>query len=425
MSLLNQYDAIAPADTAARARFIGKVLRTNTRELFAELRERRPIFTTPMATFITKYVDVVEVLRRPDIFTVKLYAAKMDPSMGPVMLARDNTNINYKDKSLMRILSPLTDQPAVRAIAGELADAAIEANAKDGKLEVIRHLGRGVPVRVVDKYFGFPGPDEDTMLRWSKATQSDFFKNLTNDAAIHAASVTAGQEMAAWLRDYLPKRQAEIFACGESPADVVGRLLATQFPGDIGFTLDRMLSNVSGLLAGSVETSSQAIAQALEQILLRPAVAKQAKAAAASTSLDVFDSIVWEALRFNPINPLVFRLTDTDTVIAAGTAREARIPKGTVVFACTASAMWDSEVIERADDFIPGRPSYSYMHFGYASHECLGKPVGGVMVPEVVRRLLLSGAALLPGEAGQIDFAGGPFPESFTVAVDGPRHRCR
>ena len=80
--------------------------------------------------------------------------------------------------------------------------------------------------------------------------------------------------------------------------------------------------------------------------------------------------------------------------------------------------MWDDTVVERADDFRPNRPSFCYLHFGPVDHECLGRQVAEVMVPEMIRVLLLRNASLIPGEAVAIDLQGGPFPESFVVHLD-------
>jgi hypothetical protein len=58
------------------------------------------------------------------------------------------------------------------------------------------------------------------------------------------------------------------------------------------------------------------------------------------------------------------------------------------------------------------------MHFGFGAHECLGKYVGMVMIPEVVKRVFLRpDVHLLPGPEGAIDFLGGPFPERFEVGL--------
>ena len=419
MSYLAEYDAILASNLSQRIQTVSRWIRTDARPFFAELRERRPIFFTPSFILVTRHEDVLEVLSRDDIFSVRLYASKMDESVGPFMLGRDRSTINYHDKSLMRLVLAQEDLPRIRNIVAQITEEIVTSSVCEGRIELVKNLGRRVPVRLCGAYFGFPGPDEESMFRWSKATQTDFFKNIANDPEIHQAAIQAGQELTQYLTELIAARRQDIAnGSHKDPNDVLQRLLMAQIPDGLGFADDRLITNIAGLLVGSVETTSQAVVQALEQILLHPGIGERALQAAQAENLAEFDAIVWEALRFNPINPLVFRYTETDTFLAEGTAREAEIPQGTIVFACTASAMWDPNFIPNADQFRIGRPSHSYIHFGYAAHQCLGKYVATVMIPEIIRILLLHNVSLIDGPEGKIDFLGGPFPEKFLVNLD-------
>jgi cytochrome P450 len=333
------------------------------------------------------------------------------------MLARDDTPVNWREKSIMRTMLLPEDLPAVRALAGRLADESLDQAAADGRIEVVSRLGRLVPIRICGDYFGFPGPDLPSMFRWSKATQSDMFRNPTNDPAVHAANVKAGEEMRAYVADLLADRAEPVATC---PAeDVVTRLARLAKAGMAGLDAQRLVTNVCGLLVGAIETMSQAIVQAVEQILLRPDVTAAATAAARAGDEKTLDPIVWEALRFNPITGLVARYCERDAVLAPGTPHAAAVRAGTVVAACTGSAMFDPDAFPDPDTFRPGRPFDSYLHFGFGHHECLGKYVGVVAIPEAVRQvLLLPGLRRIDGDGGKIDFAGGPFPERFAVACD-------
>jgi cytochrome P450 len=418
MAYLDDYDRIPADHPQERVALMGRLIRTDPHGLFSELRASRPIFRTPGFTLVTRFKDVQEVLSRNEVFTVKLYASRMDPVVnGPFMLARDNTAANWREKSIMKAMLRPEDLPLVRALAGRFAEESLDGCATDGKIEVVSRLGREVPVRICGDYFGFPGPDMSTMYRWSKATQSDMFKNLANDPNIHAASVQAGQEMRPYLIELLAQKR---LVDGSTHAeDVFSRLVRTEFPEELGFDDTRVVANMAGLLIGAVETISQAIAQVLDQLLHRPDVLGAAQAAAGSGDDASFDGFVWEALRFNPINPLVFRLCESDYAVATGMPRQATITAGTIVFACTASAMFDGDDVPDPETFQPRRASYQFMHFGYGDHTCLGKYVGMMVIPEVVKRVLLRpNVRLIPGGEGKLDFQGGFFPERFMIAYD-------
>ena len=90
-----------------------------------------------------------------------------------------------------------------------------------------------------------------------------------------------------------------------------------------------------------------------------------------------------------------------------GEAYETPIPKGTTVLAVTHSAMFDPKALSHPDDFDPTRGMGNQFHFGLGLHECLGRAIGRVMIPEIVRQSLrLDGLSV-----GPIDRKGGPVPE--------------
>ncbi len=422
MTYLEQYDSLT--DDQAKVQLVTRWIQTDWRPFFKELREQRPIFVTPNFTLIARFADVTEVLASQRIFSVRLYAPHMDPVVGgPLMLSRDDMAVNWREKGIMQAVLRPEDLPRVRQLAGQFTDESLHEHSPDGHIEVVSRLGRYVPIRMCGDYFGFHGPDLETMYRWSKATQCDMFKNLQNDPAVHEANIQAGREMLRYLEDLLGDKRAAIDKAGPNPPqDTFSRLVRTHFPPELNFTDARILANVVGLLIGVGETTSQAIVQALAQILGRPHVKQEAIDAAREQNPDRFDRYVWEALRFDPINPLLFRYCESDYELAAGSTRRTIIPAGTMVFALTASAMFDEDVVPDPDSFIldrPGWPGFTGLHFGYGHHTCLGRHVGSAMIPEVIRRvLLLPSVRLLPPPDGTIDFQGGPFPERFVIGFD-------
>ena len=456
MSYLEEYDSIPMERAAEKVQLASRWIRTDWQEFFKELREKRPIFKTPAFTFVTLFKDVQEVLSKEEIFSVRLYRSKMDPVVGgPFMLSRDNTEINWRERGIMQAMLQREELPAIREMSKEIAEEALDKFAVSGKIETVNELGRYVPVMMCGEYFGFPGPDREAMYRWSKAAQTNMFKNLPNDPQIQQAAEKAGEEMRTYLAELLKEKKAEIakeakeerrkkrresrrfrikkllskITHTEVPEtaskseedddldDTFTRLIETHFSDEIHFDESRIISNMCGLLIGTVETTSQAIVQVIEQLLLNPAIFEGALKAAKADDNETFDKYVWEALRFNPINPLVFRYCEEDYVLAAGTERETLISKGTMVFACTSSAMFDAKELPEPERFSLERPDYHYMHFGYGHHICLGKYIGLVQIPEVVKQVILRpGVRLIPTPEGKIDFKGGPFPESFVIA---------
>jgi cytochrome P450 len=411
MSFLGTFDSTA--DPAARTALFFDALRTDWRSLFAELRESRPILDLPVMTVVTRWADVVDMLSRNETFRVT-YAPHMDPSVGPFMLARDGAVENWRDKAAMRTLLRWDDLPAIRATAAEVGSAALRAvtQGTSDVFDVVATVSRLVPLKTVQRSFGFPGPDDATMLAWSRATQADMFHNLTNDPAVLQANIAAGQAMQVWVAKFVDARQPWAEATGE---DTVSRLLRLTGLGLSGLDRQGVISNICGLLVGAIETASQAIVNATEQILLHPTQADLAIQAAQKGDNAAFDAIVWEALRFNPMTTFVPRVAAQPAVLAPDSSYQVTVPAGRVVAAGIGSAMFDPAVFPGPDNFQT-RARDLYLHVGFGAHICLGQYVAYEIIPEAVRQILLvPGVHLLPEGGSAVNNAGGPFAESFKL----------
>ena len=408
MPFLQALDALPQAAPARTGLFFGH-LRQDWRSLFAELRRDRPILQLPTFTVLSRWADVADALSRPGTFRVS-YGPHMDPSVGPYMLGRDEAEPNWRDKSVMRALMRWDDVPGIRAFAARTAAAALTPTS--GTVDVVQAVSRLVPLRVVQRCFGFRGPDDASMLRWSWATQADMFHNLANDRPLLDGCVRAGNEMRAWVRSFLGTREPWHAANG---GDTVSRLLRMTGTGLSGLAAEEVVSNVCGLLVGAIETTSQAIVNAVEQILLRPEVAARAIAAARAGNDAALDAIVWEALRFNPMTTFVIRIASERAVLGPGSPHETPVEPGTVIAVGIGSAMFDPGVFPEPDEFRERRRA-SYLHTGFGSHECLGQYVAYAIIPETIRQLLLlPSVRLLPDGASRVDMAGGPFAEHFVL----------
>jgi cytochrome P450 len=383
------------------------------RAFFTELRRSRPILRTPGPVIVTRYADVQEVLSRETVFSVRLYAPKIDACVGPSMLSRDATVFNERDKSVMKVMLRPEDLPAVETISRRLADDAVMS--AGGRLDVVTGLTRRVPVEVCGEYFGFPGPDVDTMMRWSRTANLDMFANLAGDPALHEASVQVGQEMKQHVDDLIARRRA-----GPPRDDILARLLATTFPDAIGFDDERVRTNVIFLLVGGVETTSAASVLILDELLRRPEQLAAAQAAARADDHDLLDRYIWEALRLNPIFPFVVRYCEEDYTLASGTDRETRVPAGTAVYAAIGSALFDEDELDDPESFRLDRPEHHLnLHWGYGHHLCLCYVISKVEVSAIVGALLRrEGLRRADGLEGQVDTRGGPFPERFVLEYD-------
>src|SRR5262249_10132180 len=224
----------------------------------------------------------------------------------------------------------------------------------------------------------------------------------------------ANKEMVLYLAALVGAREAEfkIGISGKNPIggkDPVSRLLALAGSDALLFDLKRVAFNVAGLLIGAVETTSHAAVNALDFLMQRPDLIAKARAAAMTNDPSAIDGYVFEALRFKPAFPYFFRTAEQDAVLGRGESYETQIPKGTTVLAVTHSGMFDPKGISHPDDFDPTRGLGNQFTFGLGLHECLGRAIGGIMIPEIVRQSL----RLNNLTVGPVDRKGGPVPEAW------------
>ena len=443
---LKEYDA---APEAGKYPLVHGWIRSEPLTFFKQLRAERPVLQTPECTLVANFTDVRDMLQMPTIFTVDLYKPKMAVT-GPddgYLMAHDDDALHYREKSLMQGLLNRDDLPRVRRIVAETANG-ILAKA-GGSIELVNEYCRMVPVHLVQDYFGLDGIGRQDLIRWSYWNQYDAFNNQPFDmlsdsdhSRVVALHEKASEELTVYIAVLMvrkllrvmitapfrmvldPPRRMVYRILGMVPPErrdtMVMRMLRSKFAKEVEFPLTRVALNAGGLLIGAIETTSQAVAQVVEFFIGRPDLLDQANDKARQDDTSAFDAMVWEALRFTPIRPDIFRKASCDYTIAKGTAYETEIRAGTIVRLLTKSAMFDPYAYEDPDTFNPDRNFYHNFIFGFGSHQCLGKYVGMEMVPEMVRQVVLRGD--LKGE-GKISYVNkelpdrdGPFPEAYRVS---------
>ena len=342
------------------------------------------------------------------MFSVALYK----PKQSDYWMDEDDTANHWRDKSIMRSILDVEDIPGIRAYVADKAAKLLAA--AGGSIDAVSGLTRAVPIALVQDWFGFRHSDPAKLCKWSYWNQIDTFWNQPFDAIawpdpsmIVAEREAANVEMVVYLVKLVGLDVVREIALGAK--DPVTRLLALSLSKAVKFDIKRVLLNVGGLLIGAVETTSHCVVNALDGLMARPDQLAKARAAALSDDPAAVDGFVFEELRFRPAFPYFFRTCEQDTVLGRGESYEAAIPKGATVLAVTHSGMFDPKALSHPDDFDATRGLDNQFHFGLGLHECLGRHIGRVMIPEIVRQSLrLEGLT-----AGPVDRKGGPVPESW------------
>jgi cytochrome P450 len=358
--------------------------------VFSFLRNVCPVIRFGKFAMVTRFDDVEEVLSRSQVF-VNPYNEKLNVIMGghPFFLGMADTPEYTRDTTNMRMVIRRQD---IERLAGEaLTQAESIVAASGGSVEIV-DLVRSVTFGVLCNYFGTPGPADADLRVWATRLFEFQFADQAGDPALR----TEVDIYAPLLRAYLDQLLA---ARRHAPPqdDVLGRCLVLQAAGAPGMDDDSIRTALIGFIVGGLPQPPMVVPQAMEQLLRRPAELAQAQDAARRDDDTRLAALVFEAMRFDPLTPVLFRQTAEDYVVAAGTWRGKKIRQGTTMFVGVRSAMHDGRRVPHPGRFDAGRRPYQYLHFGYGLHTCFGVHINLALLPlmlkPVLKRMNLARAA--------------------------------
>ena len=396
--------------------------------LFAVLRRFRPIAIFGKTVIVTKAADVREVLQRFDDFYLNEAVAPGMP-WGPFLFNVDwHTQHDTERGALERARCPADDLAIIRQKTIEVCEQqiALAQNNPAGRreIDIVTQLCEPVMVNVLAAHLGIKPvnrnefetaeilrsiasaimvvPPEGTpkWQEWRANTDklTQHLKGLIGDAATKPTVAIPCHEARARTGDFLTRLVAMVGSQPWLDQDWVRRYL-------------------TGLAAAGDATIVRASAHVLDQLFRHPDGFKRAialvrridEAEARLQQLRIDDAskskleaiaielaelrrrlqlIIYEALRFRPMLPLLVRTIPRDTIIAKDTARARLAPAGGTLLVGLLGAMFDPEVFEHPSKFCSSRPLDDYVHFGFGPRKCFGKYLADTVILEVMCALL-------------------------------------
>ena len=376
--------------------------------VFMVLRIIKPTVVFKEQAFVTRFDDVTEVLERDGIFQVP-YAEKMYKitNGSNFFLGMQDTATYTRDVSNMRIAARREDISDIITPFVEQLSMEILASS-NGKMDVVKELTRVVPTRLIGKYFGTPGWDGTEFT--DAATSMFQYLFYPDNPALEKVALNAAEK----TRNYLDQAIAERKLKRTQNDDVLERCLKLQDAGMPGMGDIDIRNNLIGLIIGAIPTTSKCAAITLNHLFNHPELLVQAQQDARVDDDQKMIQYVQESLRLNPFAAGIQRICAEDYVVAKGTLRSTKIPKGTLVLAATQSAMMDHRKIESPSQFRLDRPAYSYMHFGFGLHTCFGQYINLAQIPGIVKAVLKQKALRRVSDMVTIE----PFPVSMEIEFD-------
>lgn len=356
---------------------------------------------------VTRAADVAEVLAREADFAV-VYGPRMRALTGgrDFFLGLQDGPLYRRDTEAMAAIVNADDLDAVLVMARREAAAAVEAATGPeggGVIDLPPVLSARIPALMVQQWFGVTG---GLALEQLIADATALFHYLFSDLGAEPQVTEAAMAAAARVNAAIGASQATA-----GPETLLARACARGAEGDPAFDADGVRTQMIGLLIGAIPTLSKAACLAVEELLRRPGALKGAERAARAGDEARVGDYLFEALRFSPVNPVIYRRAVADTRLGGTT-----VPKGRMVLAANLSAMHDGAAVDEPDQFRPGRPWDQYLLWGAGVHRCWGDRVNRAILPAMLMPLLAK-----PGlrQLAPPDGAGTPFPRHYRLTWGG------
>lgn len=392
-----------PALTGLReqvARWLKRLLLS--RPVFSFLRRFLPVLKLFSYVIVSRSQDVEKVLHDDSVFSAVITAKRIEPVNGPFVLGMDRGGIYSREKDFLLHMVPRTDLPVIHQhIKQHIADL-LEPAYKTGKIDTVS-LSRGVPMRLLASYFGASGPDEYRMRDWIRKIFHEAFLNPTGDKETLAVAVSSHRAQQRWYLDEIARLEKIPAAMRDNT--VLARMVTAMQTTHPWLTPIDIQRNINGMVVGVVDTTSGVITNTLQYLFKHPQLLALAIRQAQAGNLGDVRNIAWEASRFEPFTPMLFRYTTAQAQLG-----DKIIPPGCTVVAASCSAMFDPQQVDKPNEFRTNR-TMNYLHFGDGVHRCLGERINEIQIPEILIALLgLPGL----GRLGPITYDG-PFADTCTL----------
>jgi len=337
-------------------------------EDFARLRRERPVHRQEMPDgtsywALLKHADVVEVSRRPMLFSAERGGVVLEDSPPEqleqtknMLLMMDpprHTQLRGKVYPQFRPRQIGVLQDRIRAICRRI----LAIGAERGEVEFVHEVAALLPSEVFGEMMGIPSEDRAQINHWAELMTGGQDPEVNPDG--YASGANEGSvQMAIYGAQFAAERRGR--EVGED-ADLGALLLATEIDGRPMDDLEFAYFFVQLVTAGN-DTTRTMLSSGLLTLLENPGELARLRA-----DRSLIPSAVEEILRYaNPLH--YFRRTVTEDTEIRGQA----IAAGDKLAMIYTSANRDEDVFERPDVFDVGRSPNPHLAFGIGEHFCLG-----------------------------------------------------
>jgi cytochrome P450 family 142 subfamily A polypeptide 1 len=343
-------------------------------EALTWMRAHAPVYFDGNVWGVTRYADVKDVSRQPELFSNAGGIRPNQPAL-PMMIDMDDPAHLQRRKLVNKGFTPRRvrdSEPQVRRACAEIVDAVIER----GRCDLVNEIAAHLPMIMIGDALGVRPEHRADLLRWS----DDMLKGLATEATPEQleAAGNAFVEYTLYATEVIADRRAE------ARDDLMSILVQAEVDGD-RLSDDEIVQESLLILIGGDETTRHVISGGIHQLLLHR---DQWDRLAADPELR--PTAVEEMLRWvTPIKNMV--RTATRDVELHGQ----QIHEGDELMLLYPSANRDEDVFEDPFRFDSARTPNEHLAFGFGTHFCLGASLARLEISVMLDELL----ARVPGLA--------------------------
>ena len=339
-------------------------------ELFAQLRKEDPVYWNPEVDgrgfwALTRHADIVEVSRRPDLFSsayengghrifneneVGLTGAG-ESSIGIPFISRDPPlHMQYR-KVVMPALAPSRLAGIEERVSARCTE--LIARIPLGRtVDVVSLLSAPLPLLTLAELLDVPGELWLKLYDWTNAFVGEDDPDFRRSP--EAMAQTLG-DFFAFAQDLFSRRRAH------PGADLASVLANAQING-VPASFNEFVANLILALVGGNETTRNSLSHSIVAFAQNPAQWDRVR-----QDPDILRSGVRELVRFSSPVMHMRRTATADTEIGGK-----KIAKGDKVVMWYVSGNRDERVFEQADSFDITRGNIPQIGFGTGQHACVG-----------------------------------------------------
>jgi linalool 8-monooxygenase len=339
-------------------------------EVFARLRREAPVYWNPEADgpgfwALTRYADIVEVSRRPDLFSsahengghrifneneVGLTRAE-EAAIGVPFISRDPPTHGEYRKFIMPALTPKRLEGIEQRIA-ERCDQLLDQVPLDQPVDVVPLLSAPLPLLTLADLLGVSFDLWPKLYDWTNAFVGEDDPDFRRSPEAMAATLG---EFFAFARELFDARRAE-------PGPDIATLLANaRIDGEL-IPFSEFVANLILTLVGGNETTRNSLSHTLAAFAAKPDQWDLIRA-----EPERLGQAVREMVRYASPVMHMRRTATADTELAGQ-----RIAKGDKVVLWYISGNRDEAVFEHPDRFDITRGNVPHIGFGTGQHVCVG-----------------------------------------------------